>query len=100
YLAPQPRGDVREARMPRETKAVLSRRGFLIATSAALAATALRPPVGDAQTPAPPPVPGKEKLIVRSARPAHLEPRLSDLTDYHTPDSVFFVRNNYDTAPI
>jgi len=83
--------------MPHETKATLSRRGFLIATGAVLATTALR---AEAQTPAPAPVPGKEKLIVRSSRPLNLEARLGDLTDYHTPESVFFVRNNYDTAPI
>ncbi len=89
-------------------RAELSRRGFLIATGAVLATTALGTPAG-AQTPPgpapapatpPPPVPGKEKLIVRSSRPVNLEARLADLTDYHTPESVFFVRNNYDTAPI
>ena len=83
--------------MCQKTEATLSRRGFLIATGAALATTALR---AEAQTPPPAPVPGKEKLIVRSSRPVNLESRLADLTDYHTPESVFFVRNNYDTAPI
>jgi len=82
--------------MPQKTEATLSRRGFLIATGAVLATTALR---AEAQTP-PAPVPGKEKLIVRSSRPVNLESRLADLTDYHTPESVFFVRNNYDAAPV
>jgi len=86
--------------MPHETEAALSRRGFLIATGSTLAATALRPAAGDAQTPAPPPVPGKEKLIVRSSRPLNLEARVTDLTTYHTPESAFFVRNNYDAAPV
>ena len=84
--------------MSSDHDAALSRRGFLIATGAALATTGVRP--AGAQAPAPPPVPGKEKLIVRSARPVNLEARLGDLTDYHTPDSVFFVRNNYDGAPV
>ncbi|OLB65985.1 MAG: hypothetical protein AUH96_08515, partial [Nitrospirae bacterium 13_2_20CM_2_61_4] len=86
--------------MPHETEAALSRRGFLIATGSTLAATALRPAAGDAQTPAPPPVPGKEKLIVRSSRPLNLEARVTDLTTYHTPEIAFFVRNNYDAAPV
>jgi len=86
--------------MPHETQAALSRRGFLIATGATLAATGLRPAAALAQTPAPAPVPGKEKLIVRSSRPLNLEARLTDLTDYHTPESAFFVRNNYDAAPM
>src|SRR2546427_494919 len=86
--------------MPHEAEAALSRRGFLIATGSTLAATALRPAAGDAQTPAPPPVPGKEKLIVRSSRPLNLEARVTDLTTYHTPESAFFVRNNYDAAPV
>ena len=30
----------------------------------------------------------------------NLETPLRELTAYHTPDDVFFVRNNYDTAPI
>lgn len=77
----------------------LTRRGFLIATGAAVAARALRPHPTGAQTP-PAPIPGKEKLIVRSPRPLNLETPLRELTAYHTPDDVFFVRNNYDTAPI
>ena len=84
--------------MSHETEATLSRRGFLIATGAALATTTLRPAPTAGQTP--PPVPGKEKLIVRSSRPLNLEARVTDLTAYHTPESVFFVRNNYDAAPV
>src|SRR3989442_2609276 len=78
----------------------LTRRGFLIATGAAVAASALRPRPTGAQTPPPAPIPGKEKLIVRSPRPVNLETPLRELTAYHTPGDVFFVRNNYDTAPI
>src|SRR3989441_2591353 len=77
----------------------LTRRGFLIAAGAVVAASALRPRPTGAQTP-PAPIPGKEKLIVRSPRPVNLETPLRELTAYHTPDDVFFVRNNYDTAPI
>src|SRR3989442_11004577 len=77
----------------------LTRRGFLIAAGAVVAASALRPRPTGAQTP-PAPIPGKEKLVVRSPRPVNLETPLRELTAYHTPDDVFFVRNNYDTAPI
>jgi DMSO/TMAO reductase YedYZ molybdopterin-dependent catalytic subunit len=79
--------------------ATLSRRGFLIVTGSLVAATAVgRSTVAAQQPPAPPP--GKERLIVRSSRPINLETRLGDLTAYQTPEEVFFVRNNYDTAPI
>jgi sulfite oxidase len=78
----------------------LTRRGFLIATGAAVAATAVGARAVGAQTPAPAPIAGKEKLIVRSPRPVNLETPLRELTAYHTPDEVFFVRNNYDAAPI
>jgi DMSO/TMAO reductase YedYZ molybdopterin-dependent catalytic subunit len=79
----------------------LSRRGFLIVTGSAVAAAAVGPAPAGAQTPTPPaPVAGKERLIVRSSRPVNLESRLEDLTAYHTPGDVFFVRNNYDTGPI
>jgi DMSO/TMAO reductase YedYZ molybdopterin-dependent catalytic subunit len=78
----------------------LTRRGFLIATGAVVAAGALRPGPVAAQTTAPTPVAGKEKLIVRSPRPVNLETPLRELSAYHTPGDVFFVRNNYDTAPI
>jgi sulfite oxidase len=87
--------------MSEPTEAMLSRRGFLIATGAVLASSALDPAGAAAQAPvAAPPIPGKEKLIVRSSRPVNLEARLGDLTAYRTPEDVFFVRNNYDTAPI
>src|SRR5882724_7194925 len=76
----------------------VTRRGFLIATGAAVATSALRPRPTGAQPPAA--IPGKDKLIVRSPRPVNLETPLRELTAYHTPDDVFFVRNNCDTAPI
>jgi len=85
--------------MSRMTELALSRRGFLIATGTVLATAAVRTPAG-AQAPPAPPVPGKERLIVRSPRPVNLETRLADLTDYHTPESLFFVRNNYDAPPV
>ena len=81
----------------------LTRRGFLIATGAIAAAAALHAERAAAQAPATPPpapVPGKEKLIVRTPRPLNLETPLRELGAYHTPEELFFVRNNYDTAPI
>jgi DMSO/TMAO reductase YedYZ molybdopterin-dependent catalytic subunit len=79
----------------------LSRRRFLIATGAVVAGPHLGLAAAAAQQPpAPPPVPGKERLIVRSSRPINLETRLGDLTVYHTPENVFFVRNNYDVGPL
>jgi DMSO/TMAO reductase YedYZ molybdopterin-dependent catalytic subunit len=81
----------------------MSRRGFLIATGV-LAVTEAIPRLATAQSPAPaappPAIPGKDKLIVRSSRPVNLETRLADLTSFQTPDDLFFVRNNYDAAPI
>jgi len=76
-----------------------SRRGFLIASGAAVVGAALRPGMVGAQAP-PPPVPGKDKLIVRSPRPINLEARLGDLVSYQTPEEVFFVRNNLDAPSI
>ena len=83
------------------TETSLTRRGFLIATGAALTAAQLRPlAAGAQQSPPAPPIPGKERLIVRSSRPINLETKLGDLTTYQTPEELFFVRNNYDAAPI
>ena len=79
--------------------APLSRRGFLIATGAAAIATSLGAGSAGAQTP-PTPIPGKERLIVRSPRPINLETRLADLTAYHTPEELFYVRNNYDSPTV
>src|SRR3989454_7366901 len=76
----------------------LPRRGFLIARGAAVTVSALGARPAGAQPPAA--IPGKDKLIVRSPRPVNLETPLRELTAYHTPDDVFFVRNNYDTTPI
>jgi sulfite oxidase len=77
----------------------MTRRGFLIATGATMAAAGLHPGRATAQPPAAP-VPGKEKLIVRSARPINLEAPLQELTAYHTPHAAFYVRNNYDARAI
>ena len=83
------------------TETSLTRRGFLIVTGVALTAAQLRPLAAGAQQPPPaPPIPGKERLIVRSSRPINLETKLGDLTTYQTPEELFFVRNNYDAAPI
>lgn len=76
-----------------------SRRGFLIASGAAVVGAALRPGLVGAQAP-PPPVPGKDTLIVRSPRPINLEARLGDLVSYQTPEKAFFVRNNLDAPSI
>lgn len=75
-----------------------TRRGFLIATGAIVAGAGLGVRSAEAQQPAPP-VPGKERLIVRSPRPINLEAPLRELTSYHTPQELFYVRNNYD-APV
>ena len=76
-----------------------SRRAFLIASGAAVLTSALRPGTAAAQAPAAP-VPGKDKLIVRSPRPINLESRLGDLVTYHTPEDVFFVRNNLEAPSV
>lgn len=76
-----------------------SRRGFLIASGAAAVGLAFRAGRAGAQA-TPPPVRGKEKLIVRSPRPINLESRVNDLVAYHTPEDVFFVRNNLEAPTI
>ncbi len=76
----------------------ISRRAFVIHVGAAAALLAGRAP-GRAQT-APAPVPGKDRLIVRSPRPINLETPLKELTAPITPNDVFFVRSNYDGAEI
>jgi DMSO/TMAO reductase YedYZ molybdopterin-dependent catalytic subunit len=82
------------------TRASLSRRGFLISTGVTLLAGG-PPPAGAQTSPAPPAsVPGKETLTVRSSRPINLETPLAELTSYHTPDRLFFVRNNLDSPAI
>jgi DMSO/TMAO reductase YedYZ molybdopterin-dependent catalytic subunit len=73
----------------------VSRRAFVIQVGAAAALLGAGLP-GRAQTPAPVPVPGKDKLIVRSPRPINLETPLRELTGDITPNDLFFVRNNYD----
>lgn len=89
--------------MTASQKASLSRRAFVIQVGAAAtvlgAAGPVRGQTGSA-SPAPPPVPGKEKLIVRSPRPLNLETPLGELTAEVTPAELFFVRNNYDGAPL
>src|SRR5687767_6400570 len=77
----------------------VSRRGFLIATGAAAVTAGLGARAAGAQAP-PAPVAGKERLIVRSSRPINLEARVTDLTSYHTPEEVFFVRNNYEAPAV
>ena len=75
----------------------LSRRTFVVQVGAA--ATLLHaglPARGQTPAAAPSPVPGKDKLIVRSPRPINLETPLRELTADITPTDLFFVRNNYD----
>lgn len=76
----------------------LSRRTFLVQAGAvaALMKGGLRLPEAFAQDP----VPGKEKLIVRSGRPVNLETPLGELTSWLTPSDRFFVRNNYDAPTL
>ena len=76
-----------------------SRRGFLIATGAAVVSAGLRPGLVSAQGAAPA-VPGKDKLIIRSPRPINLEARINDLVAYQTPEDVFFVRNNLEAPSV
>lgn len=79
----------------RETSdAGISRRTFVIHMGAAAALLGVGVPAR-AQAP-PAPIPGKEKLIVRSPRPINLETPLKELTSDLTPNELFYVRNNYD----
>ena len=88
--------------MNRETEMTpgggLSRRAFLVQTGAAAALLkgGLRVPLAFAQEP----VPGKERLVVRSERPLNLETPLRELTSWLTPTDRFFVRNNYDAPAL
>jgi sulfite oxidase len=84
-----------EDRSPHATD--ISRRAFVIQLGVAATLAGAGAPVF-AQTA--PPVPGKEKLIVRSPRPINLETPLRELTGEITPYELFFVRNNYDGAEI
>jgi len=84
--------------MSKRQEGALTRRGFLIATGVAALGAGLRG--GASAQPPPAPIAGKEKLIVRSGRPVNLEARLADLKDFYTPEELFYVRNNYDAAPI
>src|SRR3989442_9904017 len=97
-----PLGPAKEVRtMSHRDDGTMTRRGFLIITGAAVS-VALQPRRAAATqqaAPPAPPVPGKERLIVRSPRPINLETGLADLTSYHTPEGLFFLRNNYDPAP-
>jgi DMSO/TMAO reductase YedYZ molybdopterin-dependent catalytic subunit len=71
----------------------ISRRHFVVQVGAAVAVLGAGLP-GRAQAPAP--IPGKDKLIVRSPRPINLETPLRELTQDVTPNDLFFVRSNYD----
>ncbi|HSE96056.1 MAG TPA: molybdopterin-dependent oxidoreductase, partial [Methylomirabilota bacterium] len=73
----------------------LSRRAFVIQVGAAATLLGASDRAARGQT-APAPVPGKDKLIVRSPRPINLETPLAELGAEVTPTDVFFVRNNYD----
>jgi DMSO/TMAO reductase YedYZ molybdopterin-dependent catalytic subunit len=75
----------------------VTRRGFLIVSGAAAMAL---PGLAAAQSQAPAPFPGKERLIVRSSRPVNLETKLGDFTAQHTPEELFYVRNNYEVPSI
>jgi len=72
----------------------ISRRAFIVHVGAAAAL------LGGHQAAhgqsGPPPIPGKERLIVRSPRPVNLETPLRELTAEITPIELFYVRNNYD----
>ena len=72
----------------------VSRRAFVVHVGAA-AALFWGPGCRRSRRPASP-VPGKDRLIVRSPRPINLETPLRELTADVTPTDLFFVRNNYD----
>jgi DMSO/TMAO reductase YedYZ molybdopterin-dependent catalytic subunit len=74
----------------------ISRRAFVVRVGAAAALLGAVPAQGQTPAAPPPPVPGKERLIVRSPRPINLETPLRELTRDVTPTDLFFVRNNYD----
>jgi DMSO/TMAO reductase YedYZ molybdopterin-dependent catalytic subunit len=74
----------------------ISRRAFVVQVGTVAAMLGGGVPARG-QTP-PAPIPGKEALIVRSARPLNAETPLKELTSEVTPSNVFFVRNNYDGA--
>ena len=82
---------MKEKPFPRDGS--VSRRAFVVQVGAAAALLGTRLP---AHAQAPTPVPGKDKLIVRSPRPINLETPLRELTADVTPTELFFVRNNYD----
>jgi DMSO/TMAO reductase YedYZ molybdopterin-dependent catalytic subunit len=76
----------------------ITRRAFVVQLGAAATVLGAGAPVLGQQAAAP--VPGKEKLIVRSPRPINLEAPLRELTTEVTPYERFFVRNNYDGPEI
>jgi DMSO/TMAO reductase YedYZ molybdopterin-dependent catalytic subunit len=86
---------MRDESRPPELETDISRRAFVIQVGAAATLLAGATPAL-AQTPAPAPIAGKEKLIVRSPRPINLETPLRELTSDLTPYELHFVRNNYD----
>jgi hypothetical protein len=76
----------------------MTRRAFIVHVGAASALLATgSPALGQS---APPAVPGKERLIVRSPRPINLETPLRELASEVTPVELFYVRNNYDGPEI
>lgn len=81
-------------RDPTPPSELLSRRAFMIHLGATAAILGSSAPL--LAQPATPPIPGKERLIVRSPRPINLEAPLRELTTDVTPYELFFVRNNYD----
>lgn len=77
----------------------MTRRAFVIHVGVAAALLGTEWPVL-AQQASPTPIPGKEKLIVRSPRPINLETPLRELTAEITPNELFYVRSNYDASEI